>query len=179
MSNLRAGSWLTLLLRGLIAIAFGIFAMVNSSATALLLFIAFVLYTVADGIFTLVMATVHRRESPRWRLGVLYGLMSILFGLVALMAPKITALLVLYIISTRVIIGGFFEIGLALKLGKHVKGEELMIAAGALSVFFGVWMFLQPLIGGLAVLWVIGLYAVMVGALLVIQAFRVKMGKTQ
>ncbi len=175
MRNLMSGAWLTLLLRGLVTIAFGLFAMANASATARILLAVFVLYALADGALTLALAVTHRAESPRWWLGALYGVVSILFGLATLFAPEVTALLLLYIIAARIIIGGFFEIGLALRLGQSVSGEWLMIVAGALSIFFGAWMFLQPLLGGLAVLWVIGMYAVAVGALLVIQAVRVKM----
>lgn len=175
MQNFLNGSWLTVLVRGLIAMAFGLFAMANATATALILFAVFVLYAVTDGVFTLVMAIIHRRDSPRWWLGGLYGLMSTLFGLFILISPKITALLMLYTIAARAIIGGFFEVGLALNLGKQVKGEWLMIVAGLLSIFFGAWMFLQPLIGGLAIMWVIGLYAFLVGTLLVFHAVRIKM----
>ena len=174
MRNMLAGSWLTILLRGIVAIVFGLFAIYNASATALILFSMFVLYAVADGLFTIIMAVIHRADSRRWWLGALYGVVSILFGMFALLWPEITGLALLYIIAARAVIGGFFEIGLALKLGEHVKGEWLMVVVGALSIIFGSWMFLQPLIGGLSLLWIIGIYAVIVGGLLIIQAFRLK-----
>jgi uncharacterized membrane protein HdeD (DUF308 family) len=174
MRNMLTGSWLAVLLRGLIAIGFGLFAIFNASGTALILLSIFVIYAVADGLFTIFMAVTHRADSERWWLAVLYGVVSVLFGVFTLLWPEITALLLLYIIAARVVIGGFFEIGLALKLGEHVKGEWLMVVVGIVSIIFGSWMFLQPLIGGLSLLWVIGIYAIIVGGLLVIQAFRIK-----
>ncbi len=174
MRNMLAGSWLAVLLRGLVAISFGLFAIYNASATALILLSIFVFYAVADGLFTIVMAVMHRADSKRWWLGVLYGVVSVLFGVFALLWPEITSLLLLYVIATRVMLGGFFEIGLALKLGEYVKGEWLMVVVGIVSIIFGSWMFLQPLIGGLSLLWLIGIYAIIVGGLLVIQAYRVR-----
>jgi uncharacterized membrane protein HdeD (DUF308 family) len=60
------------------------------------------------------------------------------------------------------------------RLRKVISGEWWLILAGLLSVAFGVWLVAQPNQGALAVLYAIGIYAVVFGVLLVILAFRVR-----
>ena len=172
MQKFFTGTWWILLVRGILAVLFGIFALSNTTATVIVLFWIFILYAVADGVFTIVMAILHRHDSNKWWGGLVYGVLSILFGLIALIWPEITALVVLYIIAARAIIGGFFELGLALKVGRDVKGEWILVVTSILSIAFGVWMFVQPLIGGRALMWVIGLYALAIGIMLFLQSFR-------
>ena len=172
MQKFLTGTWLILLLRGILAVLFGIFALSNTAATVLVLFWIFIFYAVADGVFTIIMAILHRHDSSKWWGGLVYGLLSILFGLIALIWPEITALAVLYIIAARAIIGGFSELGLALSVGRDVKGEWVMVVTSILSIVFGIWMFVQPLVGGRALMWVIGLYAFAIGFMLFLQSFR-------
>lgn len=56
VKNLMTGTWWMLLLRGIVAILFGILAISNVQATALVLFFWFIVFTVTDGIFSLFFA---------------------------------------------------------------------------------------------------------------------------
>jgi uncharacterized membrane protein HdeD (DUF308 family) len=66
------------------------------------------------------------------------------------------------------------EIVAAIALRKVIVGEWFLILAGALSVLFGFLLFANPAAGALAVVWIIGGYAVAFGILLVALSFRVK-----
>jgi len=55
-----------------------------------------------------------------------------------------------------------------------ISGEWWLMLAGLLSVLFGVWLIAQPDKGALAVLYAIGLYAVVFGVLLLLLAFKVR-----
>jgi uncharacterized membrane protein HdeD (DUF308 family) len=174
--NLMTGTWWMLLLRGIIAILFGILAISNVQATALVLFFWFIVFTVTDGIFSIIMSIVYRKERENWWLSLLFGILGILVGLVAVSWPELTALLLLYLIAARALIGGIFEIVMAIKTGKKAQHEWLMILGGVISIILGILMFLQPVLIGLATLWVIGCWAIAVGLFLIIEAFRRKGG---
>ncbi|WP_205584053.1 DUF308 domain-containing protein, partial [Pseudomonas aeruginosa] len=66
----------------------------------------------------------------------------------------------------------------AIRLRKSIQNEWWMILSGAISVLFGVLMIANPGAGALAVVWVIGAYAVFFGVLLVMLALRLRKTST-
>jgi len=80
----------------------------------------------------------------------------------------------LFYIAIWAVATGVLEIVAAIRLRKEIEGEWLLILGGLVSVVFGVILMAQPLAGALAVLWLIAIYAVIFGVLLVILAFRVR-----
>ncbi|MCL3029176.1 DUF308 domain-containing protein, partial [Klebsiella pneumoniae] len=73
---------------------------------------------------------------------------------------------------------GIFQIVAAIRLRKSIQNEWWMILSGAISVLFGVLMIANPGAGALAVVWVIGAYAVFFGVLLVMLALRLRKTST-
>ena len=69
---------------------------------------------------------------------------------------------------------GIFEIVGAIKIRHEIDNEWWLILSGALSVLFGLVMLFMPGAGALALIWVIGAYAIIFGALLVAFSFRLK-----
>ncbi|HXO68247.1 MAG TPA: DUF308 domain-containing protein [Bradyrhizobium sp.] len=62
----------------------------------------------------------------------------------------------------------------AIRLRKEIDNEWLLILGGIVSVLFGVVMMAAPGAGALALITVIGIYAMIIGALLVALSFRLK-----
>jgi uncharacterized membrane protein HdeD (DUF308 family) len=62
----------------------------------------------------------------------------------------------------------------AIQLRKEIEGEWLLILSGLLSVAFGVLLLVQPGAGALAVVWIIGWYAILAGCIYIALAFRLK-----
>jgi len=174
MKKMMTGQWWVLLVRGILAVLFGIIAISNVQATALILFIWFVFYAISDGILNVYMSFMHRHDTHRWWLGFVTGMISILFGLAAFVWPQLTALLLLIFIAVRAIIEGISMVVTAIQVRQEVKGEWLLILGGIIALIFGIWMLFHPVIGGLALLWVIGIYALVFGVILIIQAFRMR-----
>jgi uncharacterized membrane protein HdeD (DUF308 family) len=69
---------------------------------------------------------------------------------------------------------GIFEIAAAIRLRKHIENEWLLALSGVVSIAFGVLMFLQPGAGALAVVWLIGIFSLVFGILLIALGFRLK-----
>jgi uncharacterized membrane protein HdeD (DUF308 family) len=66
------------------------------------------------------------------------------------------------------------EIVAAIRLRREIQGEWLLILGGLASVMFGAFLMARPIAGALALLWLIGAYAVLFGVLLVILAFKAR-----
>ena len=110
----------------------------------------------------------------KWWALVLRGLFAVLFGIIALAWPGITALVLLYLIAAWAFVTGIFEIVAAIRLREEIRGEWLLALSGILSVLFGLALVIWPGAGALALIWVIGAYAIAFGALLIALGFRLR-----
>jgi len=163
-----------LLLRGLVAIAFGVLVWFQPGISLAALVLLFGAYSAADGILGVWTAIAERKEREHWALLLIWGLLGIGIGILTFLVPGITALALLFYIAIWAVATGVLEIVAAIRLRKEIEGEWLLILGGLVSVVVGVILMAQPLAGALAVLWLIAIYAVIFGVLLVILAFRVR-----
>src|SRR5882724_10835098 len=166
--------WWVPVIRGIVAIVFGVIAFthpVMAAATFVLFFGAWVL---VDGVFRVAGAIGHRGSDPDWGFNLVIGILGIIIGFLTFHAPGITALaLVIYIGAWALMIGAT-EIALAIKLRRELKGEWLLILMGLASIIFAAFLLWNPGPGALALLWVIGSYAIVFGILGVIFGFRLR-----
>ena len=167
-------NWGWVALRGAVAVLFGVFAFIWPGITLAALVIVFGAYVLADGVLALIAAfKVRDRGKPFWSL-VIVGLLGVAAGVVTFLWPGMTALLLVTFIGAWAFVMGIFEIVAAIRLRKEIEGEWLMILSGVLSVLFGLFVFFQPGGGALALIWVIGGYAIFFGILLLVLAFKLK-----
>src|SRR5215218_5335869 len=168
-------NWWVLALRGLAAIVFGVLAFVWPDITLFALVLLFGAYMLVDGIVAIVAAVRAAGREARWWLLLIEGVLGVLAGLVAAFWPGLTALALLYFVAAWAIVTGIFEIVGAIRLRREIEGEWALILGGALSVLFGVLLVaVGPGVGLLSLVWLIGVYAVAFGVLLLILAFRVR-----
>lgn len=174
MMDVLARNWWALALRGLFAVLFGLLAFAWPGLTLAALVILFGAYSLVDGVFGLVAAVRAAEAHERWWLLVLEGLAGIAVGLITFMWPGITALVLLYLIAWWALVTGVFEIAAAIRLRKEISGELTLVLGGAASVIFGLVLLFRPGVGALAVIWLIGTYALVFGGLLLMLAFRLR-----
>ena len=169
-----AENWWLLLLRGLVAIAFGVIAFFWPDITLVALVYLFGIYAIADGLVALWAAFNAMGDAgPRWWLG-LSGVVSILAGLAAFLYTGITAAVLLVFIAVWAIIIGLTLIWGAIELRKILDDAWLLGLTGALAVAFGVILIAKPHAGALALVWTIGWFAIVFGCLFIALAFRLK-----
>ncbi len=167
-------NWWLVVLRGILAILFGLAAFVWPGITWLTLVVMFGIYALIDGIVAIGTGLSNTKESSRWWVFVLEGLLGIGAGAVALFRPGLTALILIYIISAWAIVTGILEIAAAIRLRNEITNEWMLGLGGLISIALGVLLFLYPLAGGLAIIWTIAAYALIFGVLLVALGFRLK-----
>jgi uncharacterized membrane protein HdeD (DUF308 family) len=173
-----AQNWWLLLLRGIAAILFGILAFAWPGLTLLTLIFLWGAYTIVDGICAL-WATFTGGAggmAPRWWLAIV-GVAGIIAGLLAFAWPGVTAFVLLLFIASWAIVTGLMQIIGAIRLRKEIEGEWLLVLSGALWVLFGLVLFAQPGAGALALVWLIGWSAVIIGVLYIVLAFRLRSHK--
>jgi uncharacterized membrane protein HdeD (DUF308 family) len=179
LASLIKRMWWITLLRGILAILFGIVVLTMPGIALASLILVFGVYLVVDGVFTVVHAIQGRSETPRWWMMLLEGLIAIVLGVYALRTPGMAALALLFFIAAWAIVSGFLRVLLAIALRKEISGEWWMILGGIASVLFGVIMFARPGTGALALLTIIGFWSILAGIALVMLAFKARsFGKT-
>ena len=174
MSVMLRRSWWVLLLRGVAAIVFGVLTWMQPAASAAALVLIFGAYVFLDGVLGVFSAIKSRNESRHWWMVLLWGLTGVVFGVLTVINPAITALVLTIYIGVWALITGVVEIVAALRLRKEIEGEWLLVLGGLISVLFGSFVLAQPGAGMMAMLWVIATYAVIFGVLMVLLAFKVK-----
>ena len=171
-------NWWLVVLRGICAILFGVLAFTWPGMTLGVLILMFGIYAFVNGILAFAAAFSNSTGTPWWILA-LEGLMSIAAALAILLYPGITALVLLVVIAMWAIVTGVIEIAAAIQLRKEIEGEIWLGLAGVASIIFGAALLARPGVGALAVVWMIGAYAVMFGVLLIAMGFHVKARITQ
>jgi uncharacterized membrane protein HdeD (DUF308 family) len=166
-------NWWALLLRGVAAVLFGLSALVFPDLTLAVLVIIYGAYALVDGAFAVFAGLRSPAGTRRW-LFFADGALGILAGLVALVWPGITAVVLLYIISFWAILGGVLRIVTAVLLRREVENTWAMIASGALLVLLGVILGALPGVGLLSLTWLIGVFALGAGVTLVWLALRMR-----
>jgi uncharacterized membrane protein HdeD (DUF308 family) len=166
--------WWLILLRGIVAIAFGVLAWAWPGATLITLTLFWGAYALVDGIAALWSGWQAKDAGkPMWQI-VLIGVLGVAAGIFTFVLPGITAIALLILIAVWAIANGVFEIAAAIRLRKEIANEWLMILSGVLSIVFGALMLANPGVGALAVLWLIGAFAIAYGVVLVILAFKLR-----
>jgi uncharacterized membrane protein HdeD (DUF308 family) len=174
LKDLLKKAWWLLLLRGVVAILFGIVALSRPGATMAGLLVFIGAWFLVDGVFSLVAALTGAGASEnRWLLG-LRGVLGGLVGLLTFVSPLATGLALLMFVAAWAIVTGGFDIVTAIRLRKEIEGEWVLVVLGVISILFGLYVVMSPLAAGLAITLVLGAYALVAGVFLIVLAFRVR-----
>lgn len=168
-----ARNWWAVALRGLAAVIFGLIALFLPGVTILSLVLVFAIYAVIDGIAAIVAAVRAVRHGEAWLFLAIAGLAKIAAGVFAAFWPGITALVFVLVFGAGEIVAGAFTFGSALDL-KEDHGRWWLALGGILAVVFGLFLVLTPLIGAVVLTWWLGIYAIALGIVELVLAFRLR-----
>ncbi|MBR8744344.1 HdeD family acid-resistance protein [Nocardiopsis sp. MG754419] len=165
-------NWWVLVVRGAAAVLFGLVALIWPGFTTVALAIVFGAFALVDGV-SLAFAAYRASSGTRTPL-VIQSVLGIVLGLAALIWPAVAVVALIFLIGAWAIVTGVAEIVTAVRLRARITSEWLLIFAGALSVIFGLLLWLWPGLSAVAVIVVIGIYAIVFGVSMVVAGFRLK-----
>lgn len=167
--------WWIIAARGAVSVVFGVAAFLAPTETMAWLLRLFGLFALADGLFT-----IGAGLAVSWLSLFLEGFVGIAVGLVTLFAPASFVELWLPInIAAYAVITGGIELAGALRLrqqakGTMVQGDWLLGLNGAISLLFGVVLFIANAVPAATLITMLGAFALVSGILLLAFAFNVK-----
>lgn len=174
MLDMLTRNWWLYALRGLAAIIFGAVALIFPHQMKYALVYLFAAFALVDGIVALFAGIAINPYFDRWWAVLLEGVAGILFAFLAFFWPNITAHALLYLVAAWSIVTGIFEILTAIEFRRVLTGEWIMVIGGLASILFGVLLFVFPKAGLVSLVWLVGIYAIVFGIALLIDAFRMR-----
>ncbi len=173
MFDMLMHNWWALALRGAAAIVFGFFALLWPGMTLWVLVLFFAAYMLVDGTFAIIAGLRAAERQERWWLLVAEGAIDLIAGLVAFAWPSIAILAFIYLAAFWAILSGVALLVAALRLHRS-HGEGLLLAAGLLSLVWGIVVVSWPVAGEIAMAWWIGAYALIFGVIMLVFALRLR-----
>ena len=168
-----ARNWWAFVIRGVLAILFGVIAFLEPAAAILSLVLIFAVYAVVDGVFAIVSAVRAAQAGERWMWFALEGVVDIIAAAVAVAMPGLTVVFFVTLLAIWAIITGGFMLAAAFRM--DAQHGRWWLALGALaSIAYGVLLIVAPIIGAVVLTWWIGAYAIVFGISLLIVAFRLR-----
>jgi uncharacterized membrane protein HdeD (DUF308 family) len=164
-------NWWIPVVRGVLAILFGILVFAYPNAAVTVFVYLFGAYMLVDGIVALAMAfDVDRGRG--WL--ILSGIAGIAAGILTFMYPGATAVALVYIAAAWAILSGISEVIAAIGWRDVLSDAWMLGLGGVLSIILGVLLFSSPSAGLIAWAWLIGIYAIVYGVLYIVTGIRLK-----
>jgi uncharacterized membrane protein HdeD (DUF308 family) len=157
--------------RGGVAVLFGVLLLVWPGISLGLLVLAFGGYAIADGVLALYAAVTTARSGRRWW-PVLHGIAGIAAGVLVLVWPGVTALALLYLIGSWAVVIGVVAVAAAVTGPGPGTDRWLLGLNGAAGIVFGAIMWARPGAGALALLSLVAAFAIVTGATLIAAGVR-------
>ena len=170
------GIWWLTLIRGILLILLGVYALINPlmAVAALVQVVGF--YLILDGAIAIYAGLARQTPSRLWT--TVRGVILILVGLFVVghlvIMAMIHATLLVCLLALTSILSGIFEIFVAIRDRLEIEGEGWLILSGALAIGFGLLLLISPLAAGMLMVQFLGAFAVLAGISIVVLAFRLR-----
>jgi uncharacterized membrane protein HdeD (DUF308 family) len=174
MKSIGSSVWKLLLLRGILALLFGLLAVFLPAITFSTIILWLGAWLAINGVLMMVGSFQDKAEDKNWWIAMLAGIVSLLLGIYTFMNPTVTGAIIIVYLAIWSLIVGIAEIVFAIRIRKEIKGEGWLIAGGVLSIIFGVLLLANPIQGGITLTLLLGIYAFIYGLFLVILGMRIR-----
>ncbi|HLI07015.1 MAG TPA: HdeD family acid-resistance protein [Ktedonobacteraceae bacterium] len=164
--------WPVLLIRGIVSFIFGILALIWPGHTLLFLVYLFGAYALVNGIMTVVGSLRDREASSHWWLPLISGIAGVILGLLVFFWPARSAPVLFTFIGIWAIVIGLFEFIAAITLPGGLGLHWPLVLGGILAIIVGAIFIRHPFLAMLAVVWLLGAFAIVYGIVLCIRAFQ-------
>lgn len=154
------------------AVLFGIVAIAWPEITVLSLALLFGVYTLLDGITAITMGVGQGTDRVYM---ITLGVLGIVAGLISLIWPGVTVIVLLVIIAVWAIFAGVMQIVAAIRLRKVIRNEWFLALSGAIALVLGLLLIVQPTAGAIALVVAIATFALVWGVTLIVLGFRLRL----
>lgn len=168
-----ADKWWVPTLRGVVAVIFGVSALVMPGLALMTMVTLFGIYAIVDGLIALAGLGTTRSEVVPWWLQLLVGVTGLMAGVLSFAYPGLTMVTLLSFIAVYAVVVGVAQFVAAIQQRK-ISGSGWLAVSGVVSGLFGLMMFARPEAGALAVAWLIGSYAIIAGATLIAAGLTIR-----
>lgn len=163
-----------LLWRGVACIIFGLLALAWPGHTLRILLLLFAGYLLAEGVIDVASSIGNIRRDRDWWIHLLRGVFCTILGAVTLLAPFVTAVVLIWYVATWLLVIGVLEIIAGIRLRKQIKGEGWYIAGGILSILIGMLFLASPVSSALSLVWILGIYFLIAGIFFISAYSRIR-----
>jgi uncharacterized membrane protein HdeD (DUF308 family) len=163
-----------LIVRGVLAVGFGVLTFVMPLATIAAFVLLFGAFALIDGSLAIAAATRARGQGMSPWPYVVEGVFGIGAGLATFITPTMTAVVLLLLIAAWSVVAGVFRLVAAVRLRHVLRNDWLLALSGAVAILFGILVYLHPAAGALGIVTVLGAYAIVFGVLLIVLGVRLR-----
>jgi uncharacterized membrane protein HdeD (DUF308 family) len=166
--------WWLFLLRGIAGVAFGVLTLLWPGATLLVLMALIIAYALVDGIVALVYAFRLRPLFDRWWMLLIQGVISIAFGVFAVVQPGLSIAYIVVSVALWMLFAGTAQLLLARVIKTMGGSPRWAIVGGILTLALAIAAVAFPRVTVTAVLLFIAWFALVIGIVQLVVAFRVR-----
>ncbi len=160
--------WWMGVLAGILTMLFGIAALFWPGLTLTTFVYLFSAYVLVWGVISVVKGFIDLTSgAAMWWLTLIFGFVAVGVGVYLVRHPLASFATLILLVGFTFIIRGVVDIVAGFAGEQSSTGRVLSLMAGALGILAGVFLLTQPETGGVAFVWVLGLYSLLVGPLLI------------
>lgn len=181
MIDMISKYWWVFALRGLIALAFGLAALLRPTLTLYEMILLFGFFTLLDGALTIFAALAKGNDKARWPqlfeggVGLVVCVIVLVYSNIgSLLWPRIAAVTLVYYIASWAILTGLFKTMTAYRIRNEINGEWVLGLCGAVSILAGAILIFRAGAGVLAMARFIGILAVVLSIFFILIALKLR-----
>lgn len=156
-----------LTVRGVAAILFGLVALFWPGLTLVTLVYVFSAFLLVSGLIGMIMSIVTIRSNKYWFMDLLLSFLELGIGVYLVRHITVTLATFILLVGISFVVRGVVEIVRAFVDASASNHRVLLGLGGLVSLIAGVVVLRQPVAGGIAFVWVLGLYALISGPLMI------------
>lgn len=156
-----------MVLRGIVAIIFGLIALFWTPLTVAIFFYLFAFFVILSGILSIIFYFLASKRERKANSFILHGIVGIIIGIIAFAWPATTLTVLIYLVAAWAIITGIIELVAGFSIPwPEAPFKWVLGFAGLFSIVLGILIFVYPISSLAVITKIIGIYSIIVGILL-------------
>jgi len=162
-------TWWVLMLSAILLILIGLYALVFPGATIQLFGILFGMILVFAGAFGFVRSLMNKNRATS--VGIAVGVIAFIIGIYVLLYPAIFVELLVFIFALILLIKSIISLQITINAKKT---SRWLVASGIIGILAAIFLFISPMFGSLAILIILGIYAILLGIMSIIDLINIR-----